>query len=110
MPHLPEDSAQPRWHDGELLTCIQSMKAFWLNDIVQAWPRVDAPRRPREVAARRPMTRSHPTRHSPHALQTRLAPGPGRGDRLLPPFPRGPPPPGGVPSAASLLGSFPFHE
>eukprot|EP00425_Heterocapsa_triquetra_P007329 CAMPEP_0195159442 /NCGR_PEP_ID=MMETSP0448-20130528/186166_1 /TAXON_ID=66468 /ORGANISM="Heterocapsa triquestra, Strain CCMP 448" /LENGTH=943 /DNA_ID=CAMNT_0040198241 /DNA_START=45 /DNA_END=2876 /DNA_ORIENTATION=+ len=30
-----KDSAQPRWHDGELLTCIQSMKAYWLKDIVR---------------------------------------------------------------------------
>lgn len=31
-----KDSERPRWHDGELLTCIQSMKAYWLKDIVQS--------------------------------------------------------------------------
>lgn len=31
-----KDAENPRWHDGELLTCIQSMKAYWLKDIVQA--------------------------------------------------------------------------
>lgn len=33
-----KDSENPRWHDGELLTCIQSMKAYWLKGIVQAQP------------------------------------------------------------------------
>merc|ERR1719262_1557697 len=31
-----KDSDAPRWHDGELLTCIQSMKAYWLKELVQA--------------------------------------------------------------------------
>lgn len=31
-----KDSERPRWHDGELLSCIQSMKAYWLKDIVQS--------------------------------------------------------------------------
>jgi hypothetical protein len=29
-----KDSDQPQWHDGELLTAIQAMKAFWLRDVV----------------------------------------------------------------------------
>lgn len=30
-----KDAEDPKWHDSELLTCIQAMKAFWLKEIVQ---------------------------------------------------------------------------
>jgi len=30
-----KDAESSSWHDGELVTCIQSMKAFWLKEVVR---------------------------------------------------------------------------